>query len=218
MIRFVTPGRGLAVLILIAVCTACASAKSRLESNACDGLTELPATGTARVCIRENHGPARYTKAMLDGVRIQARTVGSSSSVAARAPGTRYPVGPQQKEELKKLTEEEFESAIDDLQLEKADREGAGVLLVRGQILDVVFEAPTDPQSGASDLFNPVGQATFVVELIDSGSDTLLLRAYDDRATESPGTDAASQPFQLEPIASLWGEMLVESIGYLRGD
>jgi hypothetical protein len=211
MIEFIIPGRVVAILIVIGVSSGCASSTSQLEREGCAGLTLLPETGSTRVGLSDDHGPEGYGRAMLDGVRVQSRPVGSSSSgMAPRPPGTRYPVGPEQRKELEKLAEEGFESALDGLQLEPVDEAGAGVLLVRGQILDVFFEAPTDPESGANYLLDRVGRAMLVVELIDSESGTLLLRAYDDRSAGSAGPDGVSQ------IAALWGEMLVESIGYLR--
>ena len=105
---------------------------------------------------------------------------------------------------------------MNDVGLTPVSEEGDSVLLVRGHILDVLFEAPTDPESGAKYLFDVVGRANFVVELIDSASNERLLQATHDRATDSLSSDPVSQGVEVEQIAALWGELLVESIGYLR--
>jgi hypothetical protein len=215
--QLIQPSRIFVVLSVIVIFAGCASSASRLKSGDCGRLTPLPDTGTTRVCVHDELPPEGYAKAKLDRLRIEARTVGSSSSTfVGRSPGTIYPVGPEQKKLLAQLTEEMFASALAGVQLERADEEGMGVLLVRGRFLDLFFEVPSDPNSGASYLLARRARATLVVELIDSQSGTLLLRAYDERSTESSGTDADSQIRQLREIASLWGAMLVESIGQLR--
>ena len=206
--------RILAVPIVIAIFAGCASSASRVKSEGCGDLTPLQDAGTARVCVRHALLPESYESAMLDRPRIEAKPVGSSSSIfVGRPPAKTYPVGPEQKKDLARLTEEIFASSLSDLRLEQAGAAGPGVLLVRARLLDVYFETPTDPESGAGYLLERRARATLVVELIDSRSDTLLLRAYGDRATEPPG-DAESQ---LKQLAFLWGALLVESIGHLRG-
>lgn len=139
--QVIEPSRTFALLVVIAVVAGCASSASRVKSEGCDGLTRLPDTGTTSICVQSDLGREDYRRATLDRLRIETRTIASSTSTfVGRPPGTKYPVGPQQKRELAQLTEEAFASSLGDLQLEQTDEEGTGVLLVRGSLLDVYFE------------------------------------------------------------------------------
>ncbi|TNF88042.1 MAG: DUF3313 family protein, partial [Gammaproteobacteria bacterium] len=155
--------------------------------------------------------------AMLEELQYRFQPVGTSSdtSPVPREAKTRYPVGPQQKTELKSLAVEAFGAALADLRLVEASEASSGVLRVRGEILDVLLEAPVDPESGAKDLFNTIGRATIVVELYDGETDALLLRAFDHRQTEPLPGDADSPPSQMAAIAGLWQAVLTESVRYL---
>ena len=93
------------------------------------------------------------------------------------------------------------------------------MLGVRGQILDVSLEVPEDPDSGAKYLFDPIGRATIVLELYDSATGEVVLRAFDQRATERPTADAeaeaAESSSQMAAIAGLWQAVLSKAVSFL---
>lgn len=203
------------ILIALLVAAGCASGVDRLESEGCGDLAQLRDTGKARVCITRELPQAEYPSAMLVRVRTEAQPVGSSStSLVGRPAGTRFQVGPQQKNELERMAEGAFDSALSDLAMTRTSEGGAGVLSVRGEFLDLIFETPTDTDSGAKYLLDRTGRGTLVVELRDSTSNTLLLRAFDERTTGIASADADAE--LLQQLADKWGEMLLESVGYLR--
>ena len=206
-----------AFLFWAAVTAGCASNVS--GPDGCHGQTLKSESGTTLICTGPDIGLAGYGKAMLGVVRIEASPVASSTSAMVPRPaGARYPLGPQQKKALEAEVAEAFESALATLELDGVESGGTGVLLARGQILDVLFEAPEDPDSGARYLLDTVARGTLIVELRDSQSGSLLMRASGDRSTSAGGADDQSQSAQLEQLAALWGEMLVESVRYLRND
>jgi len=208
-----------ALLITVALMLqGCATSSPPMQDGVldCEGLERLTGTGLGGVCVQESIA-GNYREAMLDDIEYGFRPVGTSSGSpnVGREAGTRYPVGPGQKTELKALAVDAFDAALGDLGLARSSEAGTGVLRVRGQILDVLLEVPEDPDSGAKYLFDRIGRATIVVELYDSESDTVLLRAFDHRQTAPLSADAESAPSQMAAIAGLWQAVLTESMRQL---
>ena len=180
-----------------------------------DGLVPLQDTDLTGVWIRRGYPIGNYTKVMLSGVEIQYRPVRPSSVNISGSPAGELPIGPQERKELKQLVTAEFDSALERLALEQVTEAGPDVLTVRGYLLDVVSKAPVDPASGAQYWLDTVGEATFVVELIDSQSNAVLLRALDTRSTESQIADPVIADSQVRQLVSLWADMLVDALNDL---
>lgn len=217
MRRFLTTLPLLAGLIFL---PAGASGATPLDEGLldCTGLTRVSGSTLGTVCVAD--AAADYQGAMLDEIEYGFQRVGttSSSSYVGREAGTRYPVGPQQRKELQALGVEAFASAVAELGLSNESTAGSGVLRVRGHILDVLLETPQDPKSGAKYLFDTIGRATLVVELYDSETDELLLRAFDHRETEPQSTPTEeAAPSYMAAVAGLWEAVLIEAVGYLPG-
>jgi hypothetical protein len=209
----------LLVPVLAVLLQACAAKPPMQDGRLdCEGLTPVTGTGLGGVCVQKSV-TGSFSKAMLGGIEYGFTPVGTSSSstLVGKPAGTRYPVGPEQKKELAEQAEQAFIEALDVLGMQAATEPESGVLLVRGQILDVLQEVPQDPESGAKYLFDAIARATIVVELYDSESDELLLRAFDHRETEpfAADTQAADAPSQMAAIAGLWQAVLTESVNQL---
>jgi hypothetical protein len=208
------------LVTLLLLLQACASSESPMQDGSldCTGLSRIGGTGLGALCLQEG-AAGEFREALLDGIEYGFRPVStlSGSPYGGRQAGTRYPIGPQQKRELERLSEQAFLDALAGLNLTPASEPGAGVLGVRGQILDVSLEAPEDTDSGAKYLFDRIGRATVVVELYDSATDEVLLRAFDHGATERPTADvqAAESPSQMAAIAGFWRAVLSEALGRL---
>jgi hypothetical protein len=161
-----------------------------------------------QVWVREGYSLARYRKVMLVGADIQYRP---------RKPNDPSPISDAQKQELENLITEEFERALEHLTLEEVSLPGPDVLLVRGTMLDVVSRQPP-PGSGTSYRLDSVGQATFVVELIDSESNSVLVRALDTRSAATPGQTVVDSDSGTEAVRRLiarWADMLVNALNDL---
>ncbi len=183
----------------------------------CEGLTRVADRELGALCVRD--GAGAYTGAMLGEIDygFQPVATSSSSTPVGREAGTRYPIGPEMKKELATLAEAAFASTVSAAGLDAASAPGAGVLTVRGQILDAQLEVPQDPDSGVKYLFDTVGRATIVVDLYDSASDELVLRAFDHRESEPQTGDpmAAEAASQMSAIAGLWQAVLADSLDRL---
>jgi len=203
-----------------AALTGCAAkvADETREVLSYDGLVPLEDTLMTQVWVREGYSLAGYDKVMLVGADIQYRPIRKQSSDADSIALTAFPVTEAKKREFEQLITEEFDRALERLTLEEVSAPGPDVLLVRGMMLDVVSRVPPGSASGAEQALDSVGQATFVVELIDSESNSVLVRALDTRSAKTPGqttSDAASNRAEVRRLISRWADMLVDALNDL---
>lgn len=223
-----TPGKtaGPVLLVLVmALATAlagCASSTPSVDTAeplSYDGLTPLKSTMMTRVWIREGFTLSGYKKVILDGAGIRYRPVTTPASKGQRSAATEFPVSPAQKVELEKLINDEFDQALDRLTLPQVTEPGPDVLLVRGHMLDVVSKIPPDTAGSSHYIIDSVGQATFVVELIDSQSGTVLVRALDTRSARTPGysyrSNTATNRAQVRALIARWADLLVDALNDL---
>jgi hypothetical protein len=91
------------------------------------------------------------------------------------------------------------------------DAPGKDVLQVRGAILDVVSHSPPEPMGRGAVLTKQIGEATLVVELVDSRTGEILARGADRRIATSPWVRKSNKTnnlFELRSAARQWaGEL-----------
>lgn len=167
----------------------------------------------SRVWVRSGFRLGAYTKVMLVGAGIQYRPV--SPDDPERAAST--PLTRAQKLELESLITDAFDHALDRLALEEVSEPGPDVLLVRGSILDVISRLPGNPASPgqAGYWLDSVGQMTFVVELVDSESNAVLVRGTDTRSARVPGQETLSGADGIRQLVTRWADMLVDALNDL---
>ena len=157
-------------------------------------------------------------------LRRTTPTIATSNSTETNSKGQRnaaieFPISPAQKAELEALITEEFDKALDRLALPEVTEPGPDVLLVRGYMLDVVSRIPPADASSNHYFIDSVGQATFVVELIDSQTSTVLVRALDTRSARTPGytyrSNAATNRAQVRALIARWADLIVDALNDL---
>jgi hypothetical protein len=151
---------------------------------------------------------------MLKGVGIEYRPGGEAGSTyRARADGGPFEVTAKQREAFEKEMKEAFrEDLARSEHFELVDEAGPEVLLIIGGLLDVVSYVPPEP-IGRSEIFlSSVGEATLVLEIRDSITQTVLVRAIDRRAAESGGNFQASNRVtnrsEVRRLAKEWARLL----------
>jgi hypothetical protein len=159
-----------------------------------DGLTRLDKTVLDTVWARTDIDLTGYNKIKFEGVGIEFRPVdgpysgkAGPSSVRISSSNSEF----QLDEQTKALVKEEISSAfVEELaqsdKYEVVDEPGPDVLLLRAGLLDVISRVPPTPMGRSSVYLDSVGDATLVLELRDSTSDAILVRAVDRRAAERP--------------------------------
>ena len=214
---------GLALVTLLG--TACAmnptidtSADAELSY---DGLYPVEGTRLNKAWARRDVDLSGYNKIMLQGVGIQYRPV--KKRATTRSGGSDFPIPPERKKELREVLREGFVA-----ELAKTDRfeivsePGPDVLLIRGALIDVVSHVPPQ-RAGRSDVYlSSVGEATLVIELIDSQSESVLIRGVDRRAAEVVGvavrSNSVSNRSEVRRLAGRWGRSLREGLEFLAND
>lgn len=179
-----------------------------------DGLTPIEDTLMTQVWVREGFSLAGFNKVMLIGADIQYRPTTPSADG-----GLEFPLTELQKQDFEALITEEFDKALVRLTLPEVTEPGPDVLLVRGTMLDVVSRVPPAGSRDANRRLDSVGQATFVVELIDSQSNSVLIRALDTRAAAIPGqtdrSDETASRAAVRHLIARWANMLVDALNDL---
>jgi hypothetical protein len=171
----------------------------------------------SKVWVREGFDLTGYSKAMVVGAGIQYRPVKDVRGTSMRSNATEFPVSDRGKEMLEQIINEEFEKALEGLErYEIVEEDGPDVLLVRGAILDVVSRVPPQGPGRTDYYLSSVGQASFMVELIDSDSGAVLIRAVDTRAMDRVGYATMSNPVsnsaEARRLMRAWAKLLVEAL------
>jgi hypothetical protein len=180
-------GSIVAVLIALGGCAGTATIDTTGEPTH-DGLYPVKSTTMKKVWGLPGADFSGYTKLGLQSLGIHYRPVKDRNS---RRPmsgsSTEFPIDEKTRDRLQELTRDVFIEELQKIEgfefVDASEDDDPDVLFVRAGLLDVVSRVPPDPIAGRSDIYlNDVGQATFVVELIDAESGTVLARAVDTRA------------------------------------
>ncbi len=189
-----------------------------------DGLTRLDSTIMDAVWARQDVDIRGVDKIMLRGVGIEYRNV--TGPYSGRA-GTGTPTRASDRNEFqldadtRALFEEEISSAFRD-ELGKSevfeivDEPGPDVLLIIGGLHDVVSRVPPETIGRSRIFIDSVGEATLVLEVRDSESNTILVRAIDRRAMEQTGrmieTNRVTNRAEVRRLGRRWGGMLRDGL------
>jgi hypothetical protein len=160
-----------------------------------------------------------YSKVMLQGVGIEYRPGGESrNTFYATSSGRHFEMDAKQKAGFQEIMREAFVAELAKGEhYEIVTEAGPDVLLVRGRLLDVVSYVPPE-QAGSSEIYlSRVGEATLVIEIRDSQSDAILLRAIDRRAAESSGmkftnSNRVTNSAEARRLATAWARIMREGL------
>ena len=211
----------LALVIAMALNSGCATTSSSSASTGeptHDGLMPLSGTRAQRVWVRPGFDLAGYTKIMLIGAGIQYRPVKELTGTRTfHGSRTEFPMTEQAKQDLERLITDEFDKALAKLtRFEEVKEPGPDVLMVRGAFLDVVSRVPPEGPGRTDYYLDSVGQATFMVEMIDSQSGSVMIRAVDTRAAQTrgytPQSNRVTNTAEARRLFARWANMLVEAL------
>jgi len=154
-----------------------------------DGLHEVKGGKAKEAWARPGVDLTQYSKIMLQGAGIEYRPGGESGrSWSSRSRGGPYEVSERQKTQFRALVVNVFlEELAKSEHFTLVEESGPDVLLIRGAVLDVVSWAPPESHARGEVFISKVGEATLVLEMRDSITETVLVRAVDRRAAESHG-------------------------------
>jgi hypothetical protein len=202
-------------LLLLA---ACRTEPPRIDTEArsVDGLHPVRNTGAVRAWARADLDLSPYRALLHEAGGVRFAPV-------ARGPRGRgeFPIGPDARSRLEALVEDTFREAVSRVRAyAPAEAPGPEVLLVRTTLLDVASRVP--PADGAPDavFLEELGDATLLVELLDSESGAVLVRAVETRRVRDAAGLRRSVPARdwatVEQAVQRWGDDLTSALERLH--
>lgn len=162
-----------------------------------DGLYPVKKTVMGDAWARDDLDLSDYDKIMLVSTGLHYRPVKPMTGRSSMARRNRdfFPLDEKQKARLQKVVQEEFTKEFAKLdRFAVVDAPGPGVLLLRGGIYDIVSRVPPEPIGRTEFYLSSLGGAAIVLELVDSPSNVVIVRAVDARSIDQRGIVMESNP------------------------
>ena len=179
------------LLAIVIVVAGCATSEPAIQTGpeaetTHDGLVRVDNSAFQRAWVDPTIDLSQYSKIMPGSAEFEFRAVRNTGTSMRRSSATEFPISEANQQRLKDMADEIFtEELRNSVRFTMVDAPGPDVLVVRGAMLDIVSNVP--PQTvGRSDIFlSRVGEATLVLEIVDSTSGETLARAA-ERGTAQP--------------------------------
>lgn len=209
----------LAAALVAAGCSSTPQFSDNPEDVSHDGLTRLDRTIMDTVWARQDIDLSGVTKVRFEGLGVQYRNVdgpysgrAGTGSLRGRSSETEF----QLDAETRALFEEEIRGAfMEQIQLssvyEVTEEAGPDVIDVYVGLLDVVSRVPPETVGRSRIFIDSVGEATLVLEVRDSVSNTILVRAVDRRAAQNVQMQESTPPRNRAEVRRLgrrWGDII----------
>ncbi len=208
------------VSIVAAVClVACASGPPELAQGpgvekTFDGLVEVRNSRADQAWARPDIDLSSYSKVMLVNAGIEYRPARATGTAYARRSQTEFPVPEEARERFRVLVDEIFaEEMARSERFEVVTEPGEDVLLIRGALLDVVSFVPPETVGRSEVFLDAVGEVTLVLEIRDSLSNAVLVRAVDRRSAERVGgnlqkSNRVTNTAEVRRLIRYWARLL----------
>lgn len=204
-----TTGNRNVLFTLAALLCGCATqATPTAEAVTYDGLVPVQDTNLEFAWIKPDMPLSAFDQVVLAQPELQFRAVRPISGTISQSQSrTEFPISEPSREKLAEIINEKFrEELARSTHYRLTEQPGPGVLVLKPSLLDIVSHVPPEPV-GRSDIFlDSVGEATLVVEIVDSVSGETLARAADRRAAEPPGTMGTFGALRSSPVTT-WQEV-----------
>ena len=151
-----------------------------------DGLHKIKKSKFQYAWAKPDIDLGRYTKVMAGDPVLQFRAVRPSASRRyGVSTASEFPISAKNQKKLAETLAKEFETELaKSTRFETTGKSGGDVLKVEIALIDVVSRVPPEPPGRGSIYVERLGEATLVVQLIDSQSGEVLARAVERRAVE----------------------------------
>lgn len=188
-----------------------------------DGLYEVQNSAADIAWARPGVELSGYTKIMHQDVGVEFRPGGESGRLfMARSSGGPFEVTEEQKARFREVAGEVvLEELGKSEKFALVNEPGPDVLLIRTALLDVVSFVPPDPMGRADIYLNDIGEVTFVLEIRDSITGAIMIRAIDRDAIGDDGmmnrTNRVTNTTDVKRLIRRWMSMLREGLDSFSG-
>ena len=212
--------RTLAPVFIAALFAGCASEPPVIPQGpgvetSYDGLVRVLNSRADEAWARQDIDLSSYDKIILQNAGIQYRPVKAAPrSIVARAGRSEFPVSEEGRRWLSRTVDEIFFTELAKSErFEVVTEPGEDVLLIRGELLDVVSYVPPEPIGRADIYLDSVGEVTLVLEIRDSMSGAILARAIDRRAAQRVGgelqeSNRVTNTTEVRRLIQYWARLL----------
>lgn len=217
----------LSVLLVAASLAGCAT-QATLDTSedakrSFDGLYPFSSTIVDRAWARADLDLSGYTKIKVEGTGIQFRPTSAAANsrlAAQKGSETDFPIDAKKRERLREIVAGAFRKELEKLEhFELTEKVGPDVLIVRGGLMDVVSNVPQNVSSRVDIHLDSAGEATLTLELIDSQSNAVLVRAVDRRSADRQNmafpSNSVSNWLEVKRLAQFWARLLREGLDEL---
>ncbi len=214
--------KSLMLVLLSLLIVACTSAPPALQTGSdaeytFDGLVRVDNSRFRNAWADPEVDFSQYSKVMPDRAEFEFRAVSKTAGRTSLARGNRseFWISDANRDKLVDTVSAVFKEELSKAQgWEAAEEVGPDVLILRGALLDIVSFVPPEMIGGRSEIYlSSVGEATLVVEGIDSMSGEVVFRAVDRRSTNSTGRASTVTTWsEVRRAARRWATILREGL------
>ena len=174
-----------------------------------DGLTRRESKTFSDLWVRKYFDVRSYNKVIFAPPHIEYRPVMKGDASASKA----SPLTKRQKESLNEIVTTAFKEELSKSKYFKlTDEPGLDVLTIRGDLVDVVSFVPANASGKNDPLTVPeVGEANLVLELYDSSSDAIMVRAS-EHVVAKHEADTKTAADAVKATATQWATILRERL------
>lgn len=213
----------IATAVLIAGCATPAAPTVQTGPDAeitHDGLHRMDNSQAELAWARPDFDVSKYSKILPVSSGFEYRVATNQGRTSAeRNRGGPYVIDAATREKFETMVNEVFQEELDKIQnWEFVTEPGPDVMILRGALLDIFSDVPPDNLGARSSTFvSAVGQATLVLELRDSETNTVLARSIDRRWAERPGgqmmeSNSVTNSAEVRRLMRMWASRLAESL------
>jgi len=133
-----------------------------------------------------------YNKYIPGSAQFQFRAVKKTSSTTARRSNQReFWISEKDQQKLEETVSSIFADELSKSEtFTEVDEPGPDTLIIRGALHDIVSQVPPDIIGRGEIYLSSVGEATLIIEAVDSLSGEVIFRAIERRAAQRPGGQA----------------------------
>lgn len=195
-----------ALLLLVA----CASTEPTLQTGpeaetTFDGLVRVENSAFRDAWADPDIDFSRYNKIMPGGAFFEFRAVRKTARTTSMRSSSQneFWISDADKQRLKDEVSTVFnEELARSTRFSETDKPGPDVLIIRGGLHDIVSRVPPELVGRGEIFISSVGEATLILEGVDSMSGEVIFRAVERRAMQRPGGQA-----MLSNTVTTWAEV-----------
>ena len=184
------------VLASILALDGCATKESTVQTGpnaeiTFDGLHKVDNSVFKNAWVDPDIDFSGYNKFIAAGAVFEFRAVKKKNSTQRASSQTEFWIDDKSKEQLGEEVSAVFQEELAKSErFTETDTPGLDVIIIRGALHDIVSRVPPE-YIGRSDIYlRSVGEATLILEVIDSMSGEVIARAVERRSAERPGGQA----------------------------